>query len=300
LSAGRKGDVVLGGRRRIAVASESQHRNSLWMSDELRYRIANCHLMIFGCGGLGSLFAIKAAHLGFGNLVLVDPDVLETSNLNRFIIGSVSDIGRPKAAVLQSYLAQRFPDINCRIILESFPSCTRSLAFTRNSVCIGCLDDVKPRIELDIFTRCEKVPLIDLGCGFVIERGGSSENRVLSAGGQILFSRRDGPCLNCLGFAMDATAHSYYLTTERPDASSLLLNAVVVSLSLECLLKELVGDLGEINRVEYDRGSVVLYKKIKRSKPWCAVCGVNASSKIKKVGNVEWLYSGLKGQCKIV
>ncbi len=64
------------------------------MSKPLQRRIAESRLFVVGCGGLGSLFVIEAAHLGFRDFILVDADKLETSNLNRFIIATREDVGR--------------------------------------------------------------------------------------------------------------------------------------------------------------------------------------------------------------
>lgn len=43
-------------------------------------------LCIIGCGGNGSLVSVAAALMGFTRIRIVDPDVLELSNLNRSLL----------------------------------------------------------------------------------------------------------------------------------------------------------------------------------------------------------------------
>ena len=49
-----------------------------------------------GVGGLGSVVAISLMRLGVGKLYLVDYDVVDIHNLNRQIIFSKADVGKPK------------------------------------------------------------------------------------------------------------------------------------------------------------------------------------------------------------
>ena len=61
-------------------------------------RIRAAKVLIVGTGGLGSAIALYLAAAGVGTIGLVDFDEVEESNLQRQIIHSASDIGRPKTA----------------------------------------------------------------------------------------------------------------------------------------------------------------------------------------------------------
>ena len=52
--------------------------------------------LIVGAGGLGAPAALYLAAAGVGRLTLVDPDVVDASNLQRQVIYSQDDVGRPK------------------------------------------------------------------------------------------------------------------------------------------------------------------------------------------------------------
>ena len=50
--------------------------------------------MIAGLGGLGSIIAENLIHMGFQSLILVDPDVVEISNLSRLVGATFADVAR--------------------------------------------------------------------------------------------------------------------------------------------------------------------------------------------------------------
>jgi len=59
-------------------------------------KLLSSKVLIIGLGGLGSLSAMYLAAAGIGTIGLVDPDVVELSNLQRQIIHSYEDVGKPK------------------------------------------------------------------------------------------------------------------------------------------------------------------------------------------------------------
>jgi len=72
---------------------------------------------IAGCGGLGSNIAVALARSGVGNLILVDFDVVELSNLNRQYYFQ-SDVGELKALALANHLKAINPEINLIVHIQ--------------------------------------------------------------------------------------------------------------------------------------------------------------------------------------
>jgi molybdopterin/thiamine biosynthesis adenylyltransferase len=68
-------------------------------------------VLIVGAGGLGSPAALYLAAAGVGALILADPDVVDRSNLQRQVIYTEADIGRPKAEAAADRLAALNADI---------------------------------------------------------------------------------------------------------------------------------------------------------------------------------------------
>ena len=64
---------------------------------ECQRRLREARVAVLGVGGLGSWAAWALACCGVGEMWLVDGDKVEVSNLNRQILYTEADLGRPKA-----------------------------------------------------------------------------------------------------------------------------------------------------------------------------------------------------------
>jgi bacteriocin biosynthesis cyclodehydratase domain-containing protein len=74
-------------------------------------RLRDASVVVLGVGGLGSWAALSLACCGVGKLTLYDGDTVELSNLNRQVLYSPADIGRPKAGLAAAAIRAFNPDI---------------------------------------------------------------------------------------------------------------------------------------------------------------------------------------------
>ena len=63
---------------------------------EGQLKLKQAKVLLIGAGGLGSPLGLYLAAAGVGKLGLVDFDVVDFTNLQRQILHSTADVGRPK------------------------------------------------------------------------------------------------------------------------------------------------------------------------------------------------------------
>jgi molybdopterin/thiamine biosynthesis adenylyltransferase len=78
-------------------------------------RLRSSKVTVLGLGGLGSFVALSLVSAGVGDVLLVDDDSVELSNLNRQVLYTASDIGRPKCEAA----AERLATVNPHVKLEA-------------------------------------------------------------------------------------------------------------------------------------------------------------------------------------
>ena len=140
--------------------------------------------LIVGIGGLGCPSSLALAAAGIEHLTLIDPDVVELSNLHRQPWHTDADLGRPKVDSAAEKLRQRFPNTTVA---------TSQLALTaQNAASLIAGHDV----VLDGTDRGPvKFLLSDLGrpANVAVIFGG-----VLKLEGLAMRIEPKGPCLRCL------------------------------------------------------------------------------------------------------
>lgn len=80
--------------------------------------LANAHVVLVGCGGIGSPALQYLAAAGIGRLTLVDSDTVDVSNLQRQTIFTPSDVGRTKAETAAEWVRRFDPDLEVRAIVQ--------------------------------------------------------------------------------------------------------------------------------------------------------------------------------------
>ena len=81
---------------------------------EGQQKINDGKVLVIGTGGLGSPVAFYLAAAGVGTLGIIDDDVVDMSNLQRQILHSTKDIGRPKVESAEEKLNNLNPD--CKVV----------------------------------------------------------------------------------------------------------------------------------------------------------------------------------------
>lgn len=120
---------------------------------------------VVGCSGTGSPVIEQLARLGFGRLVVVDPDRVEEKNLNRILNATIGDAraGRFKVEVAERSVRQIGLGTEVISIARSLFDQQAVLAVAECDVVFGCMDSVDGRHLLNRLSVFYNLPYFDVG-----------------------------------------------------------------------------------------------------------------------------------------
>ena len=165
----------------------------IW-GEESQRRIGEVTAGIVGLGGTGSLVLQMLSRIGVQKFVLIDPDTIEESNLNRLPYAVTSDIGKKKVKVAAAHLKKVNKNVFTTAVSESVRDSKEKLK-TCNMI-FGCVDNDLARLTLNEVSLRYFIPLIDTGTEIFL-----SKDKVEEMGGQVrvIIPSVTG-CLECGGF----------------------------------------------------------------------------------------------------
>ena len=141
-------------------------------------------VLIVGVGGLGCPVSLGLARAGVPSLTLVDPDVVELTNLHRQPWHHGADVGRPKVDSAATKLRQAFPGLVVATLPEPVTSQNAERLFRAHSLVVDATDGVDTKFLLSDASVLTGTPLIYGG--------------VLRFEGLAMRIEAGGPCLRCL------------------------------------------------------------------------------------------------------
>lgn len=85
-------------------------------------RLKRSKVLVIGAGGLGSPVLLYLAAAGIGQLTIVDFDEVDISNLQRQVLYTEADLGKPKATAAAKRLKALNPQIKIEAVIAPFSS----------------------------------------------------------------------------------------------------------------------------------------------------------------------------------
>jgi adenylyltransferase/sulfurtransferase len=144
-------------------------------------------VLVIGLGGLGSPVAMYLAAAGVGELVLVDDDIVELSNLQRQIIHDESAIGLQKVASAAQRIGLLNADTKVQCIPTRLSESVLSELLKTVSLVVDCSDNFSTRFMINKACVMHKVPLVS---GAAIRM----EGQLLTIDPRV----EQSPCYQCL------------------------------------------------------------------------------------------------------
>ena len=136
---------------------------------EAAHRLRRASVAVIGAGGTGSVAIEVLARAGIGKLIIVDPDVVEESNLERLHGGESGDGAskQQKVAVARRHVHSIDPSVAVITCVGSLPHPMVVDEILAADIVVGCTDQQHSRLALSEVAFRYLIPCID--CGVSLE-----------------------------------------------------------------------------------------------------------------------------------
>jgi sulfur-carrier protein adenylyltransferase/sulfurtransferase len=108
-------------------------------------RLAAASVLVVGAGGLGASALPFLAAAGVGRLTIVDPDVVELSNLHRQVLYRTEDLGQPKAHRAAAHLRALNPEIHVQSHATRFTTANAATFLDGHDILLDGTDNFPTR-----------------------------------------------------------------------------------------------------------------------------------------------------------
>ena len=192
---------------------------------------------VVGLGGVGSLVAEYLARLGVGTILMIDPDVIDCTNLSRVVGATPSDVetGLLKTQIAVRHARELAHDatlcaINRDVASESAARTLRDCDFI-----FLAADSMRARLVVNALAHQYLVPAVQMGAKIRPGAAGNLEDAMCA----VRHIRPASGCLWCNGFIdptqlaieakSDAERKAQAYGVQEPDPSVITMNAVAAA-----------------------------------------------------------------------
>lgn len=142
-------------------------RSELILGSDGMERLAKSTVAVFGIGGVGSFAAEVLVRTGLGEIILIDYDIIDITNINRQIHATSKTVGMSKVEVMRERLLDINPDLNVTIYKEKYNADTKEkLLSSKYDYVIDAIDMVSSKIDLILECKKMGIPIISsMGAG---------------------------------------------------------------------------------------------------------------------------------------
>lgn len=130
------------------------------IGDVAQAQLSAALVLIVGAGGLATPVLQYLAGAGVGAIRLVDPDVVELSNLHRQTLFRMSDLGQPKVRVAAAHLAGLNPDCWVDPIRKALDPANVANLCEGVTLVLDCADSFAVSYTLSDHCKAHNLPLI--------------------------------------------------------------------------------------------------------------------------------------------
>ena len=123
-------------------------------------RLLESAVLIVGAGGLGTPLAAYLAAAGVGTIGIIDPDTVDLSNLQRQILFTGDDLGRPKVEVVKQALKRINPDVEVKAFEMRLDASNAQEIFANFGLIADGCDNFETRLVVSDAALAARKPLV--------------------------------------------------------------------------------------------------------------------------------------------
>ena len=138
----------------------SFQRNFGVVSCEEQEKLRKGRVTVVGAGGVGGITLIQLARMGVGSIHVIDRDVFEASNINRQMLSSISQLGKPKAGSRKRYCTISIPPISVRRSTEFVTEENAPTLLADADVIVDATDNLVSRLVIHRAAAALGIPSI--------------------------------------------------------------------------------------------------------------------------------------------
>lgn len=262
-----------------SIAHEKFDRQVRLIGEIGQHALQSARIGIVGVGGTGSIVAQQLAYLGVRSLLMIDPDVVEETNMNRVVGTTPNSVGALKVDVARKMALSIAPaavvdatsdDIRYADVAAQLLSC--DLLFC-------CTDSHGSRAILNQIAYQYLIPCIDLGVAIV-----SDGKQVTHIAGRVQLLAPTHACLICtnnintdqvrydLMTEEQKKSDPYFLGQGEPAPAVISINSIVSSLAATMFLGVVAGLQTKARYLHYNGLQGTVRPVTAAADPNCVIC----------------------------
>lgn len=279
-----------------AVYRPSVDRQVRFLGEAGQAHLAGVRVAVVGLGGVGSMVVQDLARMGVGDLLLIDSDRFEETNLSRVVTAFFSDVARKpsKTELAARYAKLVNPNVHCKVIEDDVAYGDVADKLVDCDFIFLCADTMRARLVVNAVVNQHLVPAVQVGSKILLAKEGGKLEQFYSV---VRHMRPGCGCLVCNGLISgyrlaieeksdeDWRAQNY--GTEAPNPSVITLNGIGASRATHDFLMDFVGT--DVNRPTagyymYDVFKGTWLKTNPRHDKDCSECSGNGESRFARGG----------------
>lgn len=241
--------------------------------------LGQLRVAIVGLGGTGSLIAQQLVHLGIRDFVLIDPDTLDQTNLNRVVNTAPADVGVSKVKLAERYIFSVAKDAAVTAISGDIIRAAVARELTKADVIFGCTDSHGSRAVLQQVSYQYLIPCIDMGTVLVAAGG-----KISHISGRVQLLSPGLACFTCGGLlnseevrrdmltAFERQSDPYIDGVREPAPAVISINSTVASFATTLLLSVAAGTPMKARHVLYNGITSAVRPVAAVPNPACFIC----------------------------